>query len=110
MNTKIKIIIDPKKHDRLELLKTIENTGIPYDINKDNIISVEKDKDIEISIRDMGIGFNPLVRDEELAYDFDNVMVLQSIASDIQYNLSLGMNDTTIRLTGKGSAVKKNNG
>ena len=81
--------------------------------NRENVIDVilrEKDKDIEISIRDMGIGFNPLVRDEELAYDFDDVMVLQSIASDIQYNLSLGMNDTTIRLTGKGSAVKKNNG
>ena len=48
MNTKIKIIIDPKKHDRLELLKTIENTGIPCDINKNNIISVEKDKDMKI--------------------------------------------------------------
>ena len=46
------------------------------------------------------VGFNPLVRDEALAYDFDNAMVLQSIASDIQYDLSLGMNDTTIRLAG----------
>ena len=71
--------------------------------NRENVIDVmlrEKDKDIEISIRDMGVGFNPLVRDEALAYDFDNAMVLQSIASDIQYDLSLGMNDTTIRLAG----------
>ena len=71
--------------------------------NRENVIDVmlrEKGKDIEISIRDMGVGFNPLVRDEALAYDFDNAMVLQSIASDIQYDLSLGMNDTTIRLAG----------
>ena len=71
--------------------------------NRENVIDVmlrEKGKDIEISIRDMGVGFNPLVRDEALAYDFDNAMVLQSIASDIQYDLSLGMNATTIRLAG----------
>ena len=71
--------------------------------NRENVIDVmlrEKDKDIEISIRDMGVGFNPLVRDEALAYEFDNAMVLQSISSDIQYDLSLGMNDTTIRLAG----------
>jgi len=68
-----------------------------------NIIDVmlrHTDNDIIISIRDMGIGFNPLVHDERLAYDFDNARVLQSIASEIRYDLSLGMNDTMIRLPG----------
>ena len=55
-------------------------------------------EEIVISIRDMGVGFNPLVRDDGLAYAFDNAMVLQKIASEIKYDLSLGMNATTIRL------------
>ena len=72
--------------------------------DRQNVIDVmlrQADNDIIISIRDMGTGFNPLVRDDSLACDFDNVTVLQSIASEIRYDLSLGMNDTMIRLSGK---------
>ena len=58
----------------------------------------DAEEEIVISIRDMGIGFNPLVHDAELAYAFDNAAVLQKIASEIKYDLSLGMNATTIRL------------
>ncbi len=51
------------------------------------------------AVRDMGVVFDPLVRDKDLAYDFDNAMMLQSIAAEIRYDLSLGMNDTLIRLS-----------
>ena len=71
---------------------------------REEIIDVmlrETETDIIISLRDMGIGFNPLVRDESLSYDFDNAQVLQSIASEIRFDLSLGMNDTMIRLSRK---------
>ena len=76
--------------------------------DRQNVIDVmlrQADNDIIISIRDMGTGFNPLVRDESLTCDFDNVTVLQSIASEIRYDLSLGMNDTMIRLYGKRKGI-----
>ena len=72
--------------------------------NQEDVIDVmlrQSGTDIIISVRDAGIGFNPLVRDEHLAYEFDNVSVLQRIAAEIRYDLSLGMNDTMIRLSGK---------
>ncbi len=67
----------------------------------DDVIDVmlrQTDTDIIISIKDMGAGFDPLVRDESLEYEFDNAKMLQSIAEEIRYDLSLGMNDTVIRL------------
>ena len=67
----------------------------------DEIIDValrETENDIIISIRDMGVGFDPTMQDDTLVYDFDNAMILRSIASEIKYDLSLGMNDTMIRL------------
>lgn len=76
--------------------------------DRQNFIDVmlrQADTDIIISIRDMGAGFNPLVRDDGLACDFDNVTVLQSIALELRYDLSLGMNDTMIRLSGKRKRV-----
>ena len=66
-----------------------------------DVVLRQNDNDIIISIRDMGVGFDPTVRDEALEYDFDNAMMLQSIASEIKYDLSLGMNDTVIRLSGR---------
>ena len=68
--------------------------------NQEDVIDVmlrQSGTDIIISVRDAGIGFNPLVRDEHLAYEFDNVSVLQRIAAEIRYDLSLGMNDTMIK-------------
>ncbi|MBR6872107.1 MAG: polysaccharide biosynthesis C-terminal domain-containing protein [Ruminococcus sp.] len=80
-------------------------TGITMANNdREEIIDVmlrETETDVIISLRDMGIGFNPLVRDKSLSYDFDNAQVLQSIASEIRFDLSLGMNDTMIRLSRK---------
>ncbi|MBQ9008915.1 MAG: hypothetical protein IJ088_06255 [Clostridia bacterium] len=68
-------------------------------------VSIRDEKDeIVISIRDMGVGFNPLVHDKELPYAFDNAAGLQRIAREIRYDLSLGMNATTIRLDKDGGS------
>lgn len=53
---------------------------------------------IAISIKHMGIGFNPLIQDKKLEYAFNNVEVLQKISSKIKYDLLLGMNSTLILL------------
>ena len=55
--------------------------------------------EIVISIRDMGAGFNPTVRDPALDYEFDNAAVLSRIASGIEFDRSLGMNATRIHLS-----------
>ena len=62
-----------------------------------DVASLSKDE-IIISVRDTGIGFNPLLQDPELSYSFSNAEVLKSIASQIKYDLVLGMNDTRIHL------------
>ena len=54
--------------------------------------------EITISLRHMGVGFNPLICDEKLEYTFDNAEVLQKISSKIKYDLVLGMNSTLIQL------------
>ena len=62
-------------------------------------VTVDDDgSDIVISVRDMGVGFNPLKKDETLDYEFNNAQVLQKIAKEIEYDLSLGMNTTMIRV------------
>ena len=71
-------------------------------------VSIQDAKEeIVLSIRDMGVGFNPLVHDDKLDYAFDNAAVLQKIASEIKYDLSLGMNATTIRLKKDAAAWEK---
>ena len=59
----------------------------------------ETEEEVVISIRDMGTGFNPTVRDPQLDYQFDNAEVLSRIASNIEFDRSLGMNATRIHLS-----------
>ena len=59
----------------------------------------ETGSEIIVSIRDMGKGFNPTVRDPELDYEFDNAAVLNKVASKIEFDRSLGMNATRIHLS-----------
>ena len=69
----------------------------------DDVIDVvmRKEKnEIVISIRDMGVGFNPTVEDESLNLEYDNTYVLQKIASEMKYDRSIGMNSTLIRIAG----------
>lgn len=68
----------------------------------DEVIDVslrQADREVVISIRDMGVGFNPTVRDPGLDYEFDNAEVLNRIASGIEFDRSLGMNATRIHLS-----------
>ena len=46
----------------------------------------------------MGVGFNPLIYDENLDYSFDNATVLKKISSKIEYDLLLGINSTLIHV------------
>ena len=67
----------------------------------DDVIDVSlrrTDEEVVISIRDMGAGFNPTVRDPELDYEFGNAAVLNRVASKIEFDRSLGMNATRIHL------------
>ncbi|MBE5848877.1 MAG: hypothetical protein E7298_01755 [Lachnospiraceae bacterium] len=77
-------------------------TGIAI-ANSDTKVAIDvllwdTEDEIIISVRDTGIGFNPLLQDPELSYSFSNAEVLKSIASQIKYDLVLGMNDTRIHL------------
>ncbi|MCR5495205.1 MAG: hypothetical protein K6F15_06160 [Treponema sp.] len=83
-------------------------TGIVMEnIGKNDVIDVrirdERDE-IVILIQDMGVGFNPLSHNSN--HSFDNAEVLQKIASDIKYDLSLGMNVTTICLAKHNNSIK----
>ena len=65
-----------------------------------DVVMRKENNEIVISIRDMGVGFNPTVEDESLKLEFDNIYVLQKIASEIKYDRSIGMNSTLIRIAG----------
>lgn len=54
--------------------------------------------EVVISLRDMGAGFNPTVPDPALQCEFDNITVLNRLASAIEFDRSLGMNATRIHL------------
>ena len=63
-----------------------------------DVVLRKEEKDVVISIRDMGKDFNPTIEDESLNLEFDNVYVLNRIASEIKYDHSIGMNLTLIRI------------
>ena len=73
----------------------LANSGTKVAID---VLLRDTEDEVIISVRDTGVGFNPLLRDPSLSYTFSNAEVLQSIASQIKYNLVLGMNDTQICL------------
>lgn len=59
-----------------------------------DVIVRNNDDDILVSIVDTGIGFNPVVENENL--EFDNISVLNKIAKEIDYSRVLGLNSTVI--------------
>lgn len=63
-----------------------------------DVVLRKEERDVVISIRDMGKDFNPTIEDESLNLEFDNVYVLNRIASEIKYDHSIGMNLTLIRI------------
>ncbi len=77
-------------------------TGIVL-ANQDNgevidVVIEDMENQIAISIKHMGVGFNPLIYDENLDYSFDNAAVLKKISSKIEYDLLLGINSTLIQV------------
>ena len=70
-----------------------------------DVVMRKENHDIVISIRDMGVGFNPTVEDETLKLKYDNTYVLQKIASEMKYDRSIGMNSTLIRIAGNISKI-----
>ena len=70
----------------------------------DVVLRVEE-QDVIITLRDAGVGFNPAKEDRELGIAFDNVAVLNKIASEIRFDRSLGMNATMIRLKRRAPAA-----
>lgn len=73
----------------------LANSGTKVTID---VLLWDTEDEVIISVRDTGIGFNPLLQDPSLSYTFSNAEVLKSIASQIKYDLVLGMNDTKIHL------------
>ncbi|SDB59329.1 Na+-driven multidrug efflux pump [Ruminococcaceae bacterium FB2012] len=62
-----------------------------------------KEDDIVINIKDSGTTWNPTVIDKELKYKCDNISVLNSISSLIEYDKVLGLNSTRIHLGNRGA-------
>lgn len=95
--------IEPKTAVRTCLALEEMLTGIvmanPDDRGTIDIVLRVENEDVIISMRDMGVGFNPVKEDRELGIKFDNVEVLNKIASEIKFDRSLGMNATMIRLS-----------
>ncbi|SDB59136.1 hypothetical protein SAMN02910317_03121 [Ruminococcaceae bacterium FB2012] len=50
-------------------------------------------------MRDMGETFNPTIVEEDGEQRFDNISVLNMIAASIEYDRSIGMNSTMIRIS-----------
>lgn len=77
-----------------EMLVNIINTNDKVDTI--DVIVRNNDDNILISIKDTGIDFNPVVENEDLA--FDSISVLNRIADKIDYSRVLGLNSTVITI------------
>lgn len=77
-----------------EMLVNIIN--INESVDTINVIVRNSEGQIQISIKDMGISFNPVVENEGL--EFDNINVLNRIADNIDYSQILGLNNTVITI------------
>lgn len=60
---------------------------------------INEETEIVLNIKDNGVTWNPTVLDRELRYEFDNISVLNSISSLIEFDKVLGMNSTRIHLS-----------
>ena len=77
-----------------EMLVNIIN--INDDVDVIDVIVRNNDDSILISIKDMGIDFNPVIENDDLK--FDNISVLNRIADKIDYSRVLGLNSTVITI------------
>ncbi len=77
-----------------EMLVNIININENVDVI--DVIVRNNEDNILISIKDMGIDFNPVVENDDLK--FDNISVLNKIADKIDYSRVLGLNSTVITI------------
>lgn len=64
-----------------------------------DVVLRQEDRCVVISMRDMGETFNPTIVEEDGEQRFDNISVLNKIAASIEYDRSIGMNSTMIRIS-----------
>ena len=77
-----------------EMLVNIINLNKEVDFI-DVIVKIEEEY-ILVSVKDPGIEFNPVIKNEVL--EFDNISMLNRIADKIDYSRVLGLNSTVIRI------------
>ena len=77
-----------------EMLVNIIN--INESVDTIDVIVRDKEEYVLISIKDSGIDFNPIVENDNL--EFDNISVLNKIASNVDYSRILGLNSTVITI------------
>ena len=77
-----------------EMLVNIININENVDVI--DVIVRNNEDNILISMKDMGIDFNPVVENDDLK--FDNISVLNKIADKIDYSRVLGLNSTVITI------------
>ena len=77
-----------------EMLVNIININENVDVI--DVIVRNNEDNILISIKDMGIEFNPVIENDDLK--FDNISVLNKIADKIDYSRVLGLNSTVITI------------
>ncbi|WP_162685722.1 ATP-binding protein [Methanosphaera sp. BMS] len=75
-----------------EILVNIINLNDNVDVI-DVIVKI-KDEHILVSVKDSGIEYNPIIKQDNLK--FDNISVLNKIADNIDYSRVLGLNSTVI--------------
>ena len=73
------------------------NRSSPEDVV--DVVLRQEGRCVVISMRDMGETFNPTVIEEGKEHEYDNVAVLNKIAASIEYDRSIGMNCTMIRIS-----------
>ena len=79
-----------------EMLVNIIN--INENVDSIDVIVRNNNENILISIKDTGIDFNPVIENDNLDLEFDNISVLNKIADKIDYSRVLGLNSTVITI------------
>ncbi len=64
-----------------------------------DVVLRREDRCVVISMRDMGETFNPTIVEKGREQEFDNIAALNKIAASIEYDRSIGMNRTMIRIS-----------
>ena len=81
-----------------EMILNIEKVAAGKTVNVDIIIGVTHEKNLLILLRDNGKIFNPVNYQPEEDFATDGIILLKALASKIEYNRILGLNQTVIEI------------